>query len=349
MGWGTHILASLAAALLFAVAVFAQINIDTIAAAEEDDMLYLPNEQLLVHFTGGMDSVIADLLWLQCIQYTGEQVQTEHDYEWLGHMVNTVVRLDPYFADAYRYGALFLAALEDDSEGALDLLNRGMVQLPNNPDLPYEATMVYLLNKKDDPGARKIAALYATMASKRPNAKNHMAVLASNLQSEQDMAHLEEDMWKTRLKSEDKLIRDMADQKLRELGAKKTIEQLNEFVQQYAQRFGQVPDKLEVLISAGIVREEFSEQIQQDPMGGTYFIDGQGQVQSTSLLDGETDVLLGKLRKAIKYYEKREGTWPPSLETLVTAGDIPWSEGSLPTHPWYGKSWDYNNTTGEIQ
>ena len=347
MGRGTYILALLVAALFFLVTVFTQKKIDAIAAAESEDMLYLPNEQLLVHFTGGMDSVLADLLWLKCVQYTGTHVQTDHDYEWLGHMVNTVVRLDPYFTDAYRYGALFLAALEDDSDGALDLLNRGMVQLPNDPDLPYEAAMIYLLNKKDEPDARKMAALYATMASKRPGAKNHVAVLAAALQGEQDMAHLEEEMWQSRLQSEDKLIRDMADQKLRELGAKKMVKNLNALVQQFTDKMGHAPEKLETLVASGMVRAEYTDQIQQDPMGGTYFMDGQGLVQSTGLLDVEKEQLLGKLRKVIRLYKEREHAFPESLDALAASGDLPWP--ALPLHPYYGEHWDYNKDTGVVQ
>ena len=328
------------------IAIFSQKQIHALAHNDADAMLYLPNEKLLTHFTGGMDSVIADLLWLQCIQYTGEQVQGAHDYEWLSHMINTVVRLDPYFKDAYRFGAIFLAALEDDQDGTLDLLHRGMVHLPNDPDLPHEAAMIYLLNKREEPGARKMAARYATIASKRPGAGNQIARLAAALQSEQNLEHLEEDMWRARLESEDKLIRDMADQKLRTLGARNMIQELNKLVRTYEEGFGQRPQSLQTLIDSGLVLKEHAQTIQHDPLGGTYFIDPNGQVQSTGLLDEEVQHLLGKWRKALKAYQKEHNTWPPTLQDLITSPHSPWP--GMPLHPYPDQTWDYDPTTGTL-
>ena len=60
--------------------------------------------RILNHFTGGMNNVVADLLWLRCIQYIGKENKGERNFIWLNQLLDTVVQLDPYFGDAYRYG-----------------------------------------------------------------------------------------------------------------------------------------------------------------------------------------------------------------------------------------------------
>ncbi len=47
----------------------------------EEELLYLPNDKLLSHFTAGLDSVVADVLWLRTIQYAVMEfhnVEREH-------------------------------------------------------------------------------------------------------------------------------------------------------------------------------------------------------------------------------------------------------------------------------
>ena len=44
----------------------------------DEELLYLPNENLLNHFTAGLSSVVADLLWLRTIHYT---VKEFHDVD----------------------------------------------------------------------------------------------------------------------------------------------------------------------------------------------------------------------------------------------------------------------------
>ncbi|HQK77296.1 MAG TPA: hypothetical protein PKZ25_13970, partial [Candidatus Hydrogenedentes bacterium] len=106
------VIAPLTVAIGLACCVMAQKHLDASRQTGfDEELLYLPNEKLLNHFTGGLDSVVADLLWLQCIQYTAEEFKGDHKYVWLNHMTDPITRLDPYFVDVYRYGGVFLAAL----------------------------------------------------------------------------------------------------------------------------------------------------------------------------------------------------------------------------------------------
>ena len=76
----------------------------------DEELLYLPNEKLLNHFTAGLSSVIADLLWIKTIKYTVQEFHNvERKYTWLEHMCQTVTRLDPHFSGAYEYSGMLLA------------------------------------------------------------------------------------------------------------------------------------------------------------------------------------------------------------------------------------------------
>ena len=121
------VIAPLTVAIGLACCVMAQKHLDASRQTGfDEELLYLPNEKLLNHFTGGLDSVVADLLWLQCIQYTAEEFKGDHKYVWLNHMTDTITRLDPYFVDVYRYGGVFLAALKADNDASVNLMKRGM-------------------------------------------------------------------------------------------------------------------------------------------------------------------------------------------------------------------------------
>ena len=125
------------AVFLGAVAAQRQAN-DARAADQGEEILFLPNQKLLNHFTGGMNNIVADLLWLRCIQYIATESKGDRNFTWLNQMLNTVVQLDPYFGDAYRYGGMFLAALKSDDDAGIALLEQGVIANPRNFQLPYE-------------------------------------------------------------------------------------------------------------------------------------------------------------------------------------------------------------------
>lgn len=341
MSFRAYIIALGCAAAIFAIAVLAQHGVNG-ARAEipGNEVLYLPNAALLNHFTGGMSSIIADLLWLRCIQYTATEAKGERSFTWLRQMLDTVVQLDPYFVDAYRYGGIFLAALRADSDAGLDLLERGIRRNPGAWELPYEAAMIYLLNRRDDPDSPRRAAILLSMSAATGKAPELVAQLASQLQGSYNLVDVEEQMWRDLLKSEDKFLRQLAERKLHELGLREACRILDERIEQYEALYGRRPSSLEQLVQEGLIQREPS-----DPLGGQFFIDVEGRAQSTTLLDNIKAHNLSLLRDALRRYHEKYGAWPPALEELITRG--PFTE--LPPQPYKNQSWRYNPETGEIQ
>jgi hypothetical protein len=333
----TLILVLLAATAAFGVAVMAQRGADAARAASgADELLYLPNERLLNHFTAGLDTVIADLLWLRCVQYVATESQGARNFTWLSQMLNTVVRLDPYFTGAYRYGGMFLATLRADDEAGLDLLERGIVQRPETWELPYEAAMVFLLNRPMQPDSKRRAAYYLGMSAATGKAPAFVTTLAAKLQGEYNLVEIEREMWTNLLEGDDQFLRGLATRKLQELDLRETCRVLNERLDQYRRATGRMPESL---VELGLRPEALD-----DPLGGRFFVDRAGVVQNTSVLDSVQTQYLNLIRAALERYQRERGAWPVTLDTLVREHYM----SQIPPQPYIEQRWVYEPSTGEL-
>lgn len=328
------------ACLLAAAAVMTQFRVDAARPKQNpDDLLYLPNERLLNHFTAGMSGVIADYLWVQCCTYVGRQVQTDWNFQWLRQMIDTVVRLDPYFVPAYRYGAMFLAALRQEDDAALELLHRGMVLNPDAWELPYEAAMVHLLNRKDEPDSKYNATFYLTLAVETGNSPAYVAEVAGVLQGQYNLTGLEREMWEKVQNSDNQLLRDLAKSKLEEVRIKDNLRVLEDLIERHRVQFGEPPKTLERLIEVGYI-----PAITPDPLGGRYFLGPDGRAKNETLLSHAARDIRAQVEEAIRAYKDKEGSLPASLDALVASGRM----GVIPPHPWPGKRWAYDAASGTV-
>lgn len=336
-----RLIAIACAAALFAGAIFSQRQANSARAFESgDELLYLPNARLLKHFTGGMNHIVADLLWLQCIQYIGKESKGDRKFTWLQQMLETVVHLDPWFDDAYRYGGMFLAALRADDDAGIDLLERGFIANPDNFQLPYELAMIFLLNRKDEPGAKERATYYLSLAAAIEGSPEFIRNLATQLHGQYDLADVEREMWARLAGSEDTLLRELAARKLVQMDIVTATEQLNQAVLAFRERTGEFPASLDEMVQAGII-----QPLGPDPLGGRFFLADDGVIYNTTTLEELKANRLKILRNLLDGYEKDNGHWPASLDDLVRAGKIP----ALPAHPYPGQDWNYNPATGIVE
>ncbi|HOE66908.1 MAG TPA: hypothetical protein PLO62_10325 [Candidatus Hydrogenedentes bacterium] len=305
-------------------------------AAFDEELLYLPNEHLLDHFTAGLSGVVADVLWLKCIQYTSTHFRGDFKFTWLDHMCTMITRLDPYFVDVYRYGGIFLAALKADDDASIRLLKSGIPPNPDRWELPYEIAMVHMVNRRDQPGAAEAAAAYLKLAVATGTAPENVAHVAAGLQRKNKLTDMERAMWTDMAQHHaDKFMRDLASRKLALLDMRLACEELEQAAEAYAARTGSPPRSLRDIT-------DNAERI--DPLGGTFFLDSTGRVQNTSLLNESVDRALGQLRNAVRLYRKDAGSWPGSLDDLVSRQIMT----AIPKHPYEDKSWRYDPATGEI-
>jgi hypothetical protein len=322
--------------LAFACIVYAQRRIDAQPKRElGNELLYLPNERLLDSFTVGMNSVVADLLWLRCIQYTSQEFRGDFKFTWLEHMLRTITRLDPYFGDVYRLGGVFLAMLKHDDDAGIDLLKRGIPRCPNQWELPFEIARTHILNRHDEVNGAK----YLAMASATGSAPPFVINWAKNLQLTHDLDEIEYAMWRDILENnDDQNMKRLAQRKLEELNIRRTLDALNLAAERYMRELGRTLEAIDELQNANYI-----QGLPADPLGGRFFVDS-GRILNTSLLDSLKEERLQVLRGWLRKFREQEGRWPAELQELKARGYAP----GLPVNPYPSGKWRYDPATGEV-
>src|SRR5690606_37279486 len=89
----------------------------------------------------------------------------------------------------------------------------------------------------------------------------------------------------------------------------------------------------------------FPEGWPRDYFGGEFFFDPNGQIQNSTLLDGELNTRINAIREALDDYKTQYGVWPDALDTLVVSKFLQ----RLPVHPYAGSGWNYDAQTGDVK
>ncbi len=311
--------------------------------ANEEEMLYLPNQNLLNYFTAGMNSIVADLLWLRTVEYTVTEFHNEaRKFTWLEHMLSTITRLDPGFEGAYVNGGALLAAIGAD-DAALRLLKPGVIALPGSTDIPVEVFKVYVLNRHDRPEAPVIAGHYLRMAAERsadPGQRQFFLNVVHGLQRQNGLAHEARRIWEDTLKtSQDQVMRDIAREKLIDLAIRDNMAALNPILGQYESLRGRKAASMQELVEAGLL-----EKVPQIPDHGEYFIDSRGILRNSVLLEGDTIQLRDFINARIRTFKRDKGRFPASLDELSA-----WAEKPIPAHPFEDRVWAYDPVSGMVE
>jgi hypothetical protein len=317
---------------------FSQARVDAAGYRDfDEELLYLPNEQLLTHFTGGMSSVIADLLWLRCIEYTAHEWRGDFKFTWLEQMCRTITTLDPYFHDVYSWGGMALAMLKQDDNASIDLLKDGIRHHPTSWEMPFEIGRTYILNRGDE----QQGAIYLAMAVATGNAPGYVVNWTEDLHGIHGLNDVERSMWQDVLDNNDEEhMRELASRKLQELNLREVANVLTDVSRKYTTKYGNPPTSLDDLERAG-----FIEGQPADPLGGTYVFDDEGVAFSTSVLDSIKDERLVPLRGWIDEYKEKFGGWPADLNDIVGRTHAT----GLTAHPYPNGVWEYDPETGEVK
>lgn len=145
------------------------------------EITLLPSKECVKAFALGFDDVIADIYWLEFIQYFGNSAARHRDnfrkaYDYL----DLITSLDPHFVPAYYFAAFVLGQERREPQRAAELINRGISSNPDNWYLPYVAGINQYLYAHDDIKAAK----YYRMAAKYPEAPKWLGRQAKILEAE---------------------------------------------------------------------------------------------------------------------------------------------------------------------
>jgi hypothetical protein len=327
-------------AAALAATVFSQTRVDALhREATDDELLYIPSKAILKHLTAGMSNVVADLLWIETIQYTVREYHNpERKFAWLNHMINAAVELDPYFAGVYQHGGMFLSAVGSDDR-ALDLLERGFVKNPETWEIPYEIVKIFTLNRRDAPGSPALAAQWLRIMAPRHKHPDLYFNWARQIEQQNNLGGQSRAIWEDVIATaKDPFVREVAQRNLRILVADDTAKALQKLAERYATEQGHAPASLEEFVRRGWIPalpapEEYGE----------FFLDDTGRVQSVTVLEDTRDRMLLGLNTQLTLMSNERGRKPASLDEFAQ-----WMGNPISAHPVPGRTWTYDPAAGKI-
>src|SRR5580704_19566595 len=261
---------------LAASAVMLRRTDDLRPQASLEEVLFLSSPKVLKRASLGYDGLLADIYWTRAVQYFGgRRHAVAKSYNLLYPLLDITTHLDPQLVVAYQFGASFLAPAPPEGAGqpehAIQLMEYGIQNNPDNWKLYYDLGFVYYMNLKD---YRKAADAFHR-GSEVPNAHPFLRLLAAQMaehSGEFDTARM---MWSaTYQSSQEQLIRQNALEHLRALRVDEDVTHLQEAVRRFGERTGRLPANMPELVSS-----ERLPGIPLDPDGHAYRLTPEGRVE----------------------------------------------------------------------
>jgi tetratricopeptide (TPR) repeat protein len=271
------IVASICVAVSLAASAVLLRHIDRLRPrATLEDALYLSSPKVLKRISLGYNGLLADIYWTRAVQYFGgRHHDTAQSYNLLYPLLSLTTHLDPQLFVAYQFGASFLAPAPPEGAGqperAIQLMEYGIQNNPNDWKLYYDLGFVYYMNLKDYGNAAEAFK----RGSKVPNAHPFMGVLAAQMAQHAGAYDTARMLWSaTYQNSEDKQIRANALEHLHALRVDEDVTHLQEAVTRFGQRTGRLPASMAELVGA-----ERWHGIPVDPDGHPYQLTPEGRVE----------------------------------------------------------------------
>lgn len=220
--------------------------------AATEDVLYLNSPGVLKRLDLGYDGLLADIYWTRAVQYFGFRHHNhESTYNLLAPLLEITAHLDPHLVVAYEFGASFLAPAAPFGAGqperAIDLMQYGIQQNPDNWKLYYDLGFVYYMNLHD----YKQAADAFNRGAKIPSAHPFLRVLAAQMAEHAGDFDTARMMWSTTYQNtQDEMIRQNATEHLRALRVDEDVTHLQQAVTRFGERTGRLPISMAELASA---------------------------------------------------------------------------------------------------
>lgn len=145
---------------------------------------FINPSQYLEYFTFGYNELVADLLWLRTIQDVDHCDHEIKDGEkcansWVFKMVDKVTDLSPHFRIIYATVPLLLAISINDTQGAVQLQEKGLIHFPKDWPILYRGGYLYLYETENK---EKAAELF--VRAQQNGAPDWLASLANRLYTE---------------------------------------------------------------------------------------------------------------------------------------------------------------------
>lgn len=190
----------------------------TVAETRE---LYVTSGDTVGRLALGFDAVLADIYWIRTVQHYGRDRRSRtyvDRYALLHPLIDITTTLDPYFATAFQFGALFLAEPLPNGPDRLDLavalLEKGLAAEPARWQYAQYLGFLHYWHSGD----RQEAGRQFSRAADIPGAPIWLKPLAANMFIDGGDRATARIVLEALAQSEEPWIRDLAQRKLRELG-----------------------------------------------------------------------------------------------------------------------------------
>lgn len=303
------------------------------AEADPDELRYLPEGRILRIAALGHSKLLADLVWLQAIQYYGEQRLTTRNYEQTARFFNAIYDLDPTFMAATRFGALILSQDAGDPESALALLSRAEGDHPEAWQYPFDEGFIHHTIRRDYQSAGEAYRRAADLDG-APELAVQLAGASFGRLGDRETAR---GIWRALLDDDNPMTRALAERSLKNLDLEQMEETLTDAVRTYRRTHDGLPSNWEELQHLGLLGV-----MPKDPWGGRFFwVQQNDEVLSSTTIDRRMAVIRDIFQKLVAR-AREEGAAPDSLRAFVEGGQAP--------EPWapLGLTLQYDARTGAV-
>jgi len=221
----------------------------------------------------GFRNFLADLVWLQAVQVSGERKMTPELYERLYLLLQAVGNFDPRFDVPSLLGGIILGDSPRHARQALDILRRGMKHHSDDWRFPFYIGYVSYFSLGDPlEGAKALEA-----ASRMPESPPYLPFLAARMYSEgRDPGTALAFLAAMERVETDPARLEALRGRIREVVVERDIQALEKAVSAFREKSGASPGTLSDLVRSGLLRA-----IPVEPNGGTYILSPEGTVRST--------------------------------------------------------------------
>lgn len=254
-----------------------------------DDFIYVPSGEFLKVVSLGYNKMLADLYWLKALQHIGDKKWEAEGYPYLFPILDLVTDLDPKFEYAYEVGGVVLSVYTDRIAESNKLLEKGVNQNLQAWELPFYLGFNHFYYLED----YEKAAFYISKAAKTPGRPAYVPRLAARLYVESGSANTALDfLISVKESTKDERVRKELDRKIKEVVVERDIVVLENAIMQYKKRYYKAPQKLDYLLSKGILN-----RLPVEPLGGYYFLDSEtGEVKSSTIKERMRLYKTGRLK-----------------------------------------------------
>jgi len=240
-----------------------------------DEVLFLSSPKVIKRASLGYDGLMACIYWTRAVQYFGSRNRYRTpSYSLLAPLLEITTHLDPHLVVAYDFGSTFLASKQygaGEPERAIDLMEYGIQNNPNNWRLYYDLGFVYYTELKD----YKKASETFDRGSHVPNSHPFLKVLAAQMAQHAGEYQTARMLWSaTYQTSQDQLIRDNALEHLRALRVEEDVDRLQQGVTRFGERTGRLPTSMAELLAV-----EKLPGVPLDPDGHPYKMTPEGRIE----------------------------------------------------------------------